>query len=74
MYGLNVHRAVLENGDRESGITIHYVNEEYDAGNIIFQAKCPVFEDDTPETLAERVHKLEYEHYPRIIEKLLKAH
>lgn len=74
MYGLNVHRAVLENGDRESGITIHYVNEEYDAGNIIFQAKCPVFSDDTPETLAKKVHKLEYEHYPRIIEKLLKTH
>ena len=71
MYGLNVHRAVLENGDSESGITIHYVNEAYDEGNIIFQAICPVHEDDTPESLAARIHELEHEHYPRVIEGLL---
>lgn len=73
MYGLNVHRAVIENGEKESGITIHYVNERYDEGNIIFQAKCPVKKDDTPESLAERVHKLEYEHFPRIVERLLES-
>ncbi|MGC9344938.1 MAG: phosphoribosylglycinamide formyltransferase, partial [Bacteroidales bacterium] len=62
MYGLNVHRAVIENGEKESGITIHYVNERYDEGNIIYQAKCPVKQDDSPESLAERVHQLEYEY------------
>lgn len=71
MYGMNVHRAVLENGEKESGITIHYVNENYDEGEIIFQARCPVKEGDTPESLAERVHALEYQHYPQVIESLL---
>jgi len=71
MYGLNVHKAVIDNHETESGITIHYVNEKYDEGNIIFQAKCPVKADDTAETLAERVHKLEYENYPGVIEKIL---
>ena len=72
MYGLNVHRAVIENKDDESGISIHYVNKVYDEGNIIFQSRCRVDADDTPETLAEKVHKLEYEHYPRVIEGLIR--
>ena len=71
MYGMNVHKAVVENKERESGITIHYVNENYDEGQIIFQAKCPVNETDTPENVASNVHKLEYEFFPTIIEKLL---
>lgn len=71
MYGMHVHRAVLEAGETESGITIQYVNAEYDAGDYVFQAKCPVLAGDTPETLAERVHQLEYRHYPEVIEELL---
>ncbi len=71
MYGLNVHRAVIENREKETGITIHYVNKIYDEGNIIFQTRCRVEESDTPESLAERVHKLEYKYYPEIIEKLI---
>ena len=71
MYGISVHSAVIRNKDKESGITIHYVNERYDEGSIIFQTRCPVLPDDTPETLAERVHHLEYIHYPGIIEKEL---
>jgi phosphoribosylglycinamide formyltransferase-1 len=71
MYGTRVHQAVIENGEKESGITIHYVNAEYDAGAIIFQAKCPVDSKETPESLAQKVHKLEYEHFPRVIEKVL---
>ncbi len=71
MYGHHVHEAVLASGDKESGITIHYVNEKYDSGDIIFQARCPVMPDDTPESLQERVHALEYEHFPRVVEMLL---
>jgi phosphoribosylglycinamide formyltransferase-1 len=71
MYGLHVHKAVLAGKEKESGITIHYVNERYDSGDIIFQAKCPVYETDTPEELANRVHELEYQHYPRVIEEIL---
>lgn len=73
MYGDKVHRAVISSHDRESGITIHYVNSRYDAGDIIFQAKCGVDESDTPESLAAKVHALEYEYYPKVIENLLKA-
>ena len=73
MYGMNVHRAVIENGEKESGITIHYVNENYDEGDIIFQATCEVNDADTPETLAEKIHALEYEHFPRIIENVIKV-
>ncbi|HOQ58658.1 MAG TPA: phosphoribosylglycinamide formyltransferase [Bacteroidales bacterium] len=72
MYGERVHEAVIQAGEKESGITIHYVNEHYDQGNIIFQAGCPVLASDTPSELARRVHELEYLHYPRIIDKLLK--
>jgi len=67
MYGLYVHEAVVAAGEKESGITIHYVNENYDEGKIIFQAKCPVFPDDSPEDVATKVHTLEYEHFPRVI-------
>ena len=72
MYGERVHETVIQAGEKESGITIHYVNEHYDQGNIIFQASCPVLASDTPSELALRVHELEYLHYPRIIDKLLK--
>ena len=71
MYGERVHRAVVENGERETGISIHYVNQEYDQGAIIFQAKVPVGPGDDPQSVAKRVHGLEYDHFPKIIEKLL---
>jgi len=73
MYGMNVHQAVIKNNEKETGITIHYVNQEYDQGNIIFQAKCPVNKDDTPETIAKKVHVLEYEHFPSIVEKIVSS-
>jgi len=69
-YGHKVHEAVIAAGDKESGITIHYVNNEYDSGDIIFQATCPVLSDDTPDSLAMRVHTLEYQHYPHVIEEV----
>lgn len=71
MYGDKVHRSVIENHETESGITIHYVNQHYDAGDIIFQARCRVESSDTAETLASKIHTLEYEHYPRVIEELI---
>ncbi len=71
MYGDKVHKAVIDAGEKVSGITIHYVNENYDEGAIIFQATCPVCESDTPDTLAEKVHALEYNHYPNIIEEVV---
>jgi phosphoribosylglycinamide formyltransferase-1 len=71
MYGMHVHEAVVAHSDTESGITIHYVNEYYDEGGIIFQATCPVLPADTPEDVAAKVHALEYKHYPPIIEKVL---
>jgi len=70
MYGMKVHQAVSETGDTESGITIHYVNANYDEGSIIFQTTCPVFPSDTPETIAEKVHALEYEYFPKVIEDI----
>jgi phosphoribosylglycinamide formyltransferase-1 len=72
MYGRHVHEAVIAAGEKVSGITIHRVNPHYDEGNIIFQATCPVEPGDTPESLAEKVHVLEYEHFPRVVEQLLK--
>lgn len=69
MYGINVHEAVLANKEEESGITVHYVNEKYDEGLIIEQVKCEVKKDDTPQTLAQRIHELEHLNYPRIIHK-----
>ncbi len=71
MFGANVHKAVLASKDKESGITIHRVNQEYDKGDIIFQATCPIIPGDTPDSLAARIHELEYQHYPRVIEELL---
>lgn len=71
MYGANVHKAVLASKDKESGITIHRVNPDYDKGKIIFQATCPILPKDTPETLAARIHELEHQHYPRVIEEVL---
>lgn len=72
MYGEHVHKAVIVAGDPVSGITVHYVNENYDEGNIIFQERCDVFLNDSPETLAARIHELEYKHYPQVIEKLVR--
>lgn len=71
MYGMNVHRAVIDSKEKESGITIHYVNKNYDEGTIIFQAKCKVTTEDTPETLAQKIHQLEQLHFPIIIEKVI---
>jgi phosphoribosylglycinamide formyltransferase-1 len=73
MYGVNVHKAVIDAGEGESGISIHLVNEHYDKGDIIFQARCPVLPNDNPETLAERIHALEYEFYPIVIERLVSS-
>lgn len=73
MYGHYVHEAVIAAGEKESGITIHYVNDHYDQGAIIFQAKCPVLPTDTPDDLAARIHELEYRYFPQIIaETILK--
>lgn len=72
MYGHFVHQAVINNNEKESGITIHYVNNEYDKGNIILQKTCPVLDTDTPDLLAERIHKLEHKHYPESISKIVK--
>lgn len=71
MYGMNVHKAVKENNETETGITIHYVNKEYDKGNIIFQAKCSIDKTDTPDDIAKKVHELEYEHFPKVIDQIL---
>jgi len=70
MYGMRVHEAVVAARDGESGITIHYVNENYDEGQIIFQARCPVFPSDTPDDVAAKVHALEYRYYPEVIERI----
>jgi phosphoribosylglycinamide formyltransferase-1 len=67
MYGDRVHEDVIRCSDKESGITIHYVNEQYDSGAVIFQAKCPVLPTDTPHDLATRIHALEYAHFPHVI-------
>lgn len=68
MYGNRVHEAVLAAGEKLSGITIHYVDEQYDHGTHLLQATCPVHRDDSPATLAARVHALEYRYYPQVIE------
>ena len=72
MYGQYVHEAVLQAGEVESGITIHYVDEHYDNGDIIFQTACPILDGDTPETIAQRIHQLEHLHYPRVVEEAVK--
>lgn len=71
MYGSIVHEAVINNKEKESGITIHLVDEEYDRGEHLLQKKCPVLQDDTPDTLAARIHQLEYEFFPKTIEEFL---
>lgn len=71
MYGIKVHEAVIANKDKESGITVHYVNEEYDAGEIILQARCAIDPADTPETLAKKIQQLEFEHLPKAVERFL---
>lgn len=71
MYGMKVHCAVVENGEKETGITIHYVNSRYDEGGMIFQAKTEVLPTDTPEMVAEKVHALEYEHFPKVVAQII---
>jgi phosphoribosylglycinamide formyltransferase-1 len=71
MYGMHVHKAVVENKESETGITIHYVNENYDEGNIIFQKSIPLSGNETPEEVADKIHELEQTHFPIIIEKIL---
>ncbi len=73
MYGMHVHKAVKEAGETETGITIHLVNEEYDKGRILEQASCKVTETDTPESIAEKVHQLEYAHFAQQIERYLQG-
>ena len=71
MYGAKVHEAVIAAGEKESGITIHFVNEHYDEGAAIFQATCNIDPTDTPEILASKIHELEYAHFPKQIDLLL---
>lgn len=71
MYGAKVHEAVIANKEKTSGITIHHVNEVYDEGKIIFQASCDIDANDTPDTLAHKIHELEYKHFPRVVEQFL---
>ena len=71
MYGDRGHEAVVAAGEKESGITIHYINEHYDEGNTVFQTACLVLPTDSPEDVAKKVHALEYEHFPRVIERVL---
>ena len=71
MYGMHIHRAVVDNKEKETGISIHYVNEHYDEGGIIFQANVALTDEDTPETVAEKIHELEQKHFPEIIHRIL---
>ncbi len=73
MYGHFVHEAVIKSGDKKSGITIHYVDECYDKGQTIFQAFCTVDPTDTADSLAAKIHELEYAHFPRLIDEVLKT-
>jgi len=72
LYGNYVHEAVLANKEKESGITIHYVDEIYDHGAVVYQIKCPVMEGDSPDSLAQRIHQLEHKHYPLVIEEFIR--
>ncbi len=72
MYGDRVHRAVVDAGDTKSGITIHYINENYDEGDILFQASCAVLPTDSPDDVARKVHELEYLYFPRVIEEAVR--
>ena len=71
MYGDNVHKAVIEAGEKETGITIHYVNEKYDEGEIIFQERFLIHPSDTAEIIAEKIHLLEHKHFPMVVERLV---
>ncbi len=71
MYGIKVHEAVIESGEKETGITIHYVNGHYDEGDIIFQTTTSVESDDTPQQIAKKIHELEHAYLPKIVEELL---
>jgi len=71
MYGQHVHEAVKANGDKETGITIHYVNPKYDEGQIIHQSKCTLTLTDTVEDITKKIHALEFEYFPKVIESLL---
>jgi len=71
MYGMHIHRAIVNNKEKETGISIHYVNEHYDEGGIIFQKNVALTEEDTPETVAEKIHELEQKYFPEIIEAVL---
>ncbi len=73
MYGQHVHQAVIKNREKKSGITIHYVNNKYDEGQIIFQSEIEISNGETPQSLAEKIHQHEYKYFPLIIEKLLTA-
>ncbi len=73
MFGNNVHKAVLENKEKETGITIHYVNEKYDDGQIIFQKAFPISSEETLTSLTEKIHELEHRHFPKVIENLLES-
>lgn len=68
MYGSKVHEAVKAAQEKETGITIHLVNEQYDEGTIVFQSKIPLLRADSPEQIAEKVHGLEYQYYPKVVE------
>lgn len=71
MYGMHVHRAIIENKETETGISIHFVNEHYDEGNVIFQKTVTLTGNETPEEIAEKVHQLEHQYFPEVIEKLI---
>ena len=72
MYGMHIHRAIVENKEKETGITIHFVNENYDEGAIIFQQSIILTGEETPEVVATKIHELEYKYFPEVIEKLMK--
>ena len=71
MYGKHVHQAVKDSGDSHTGITIHYVNENYDEGGIIFQAQVGIDSNDDPDSIAQKIHKLEHKHFPEVINQIL---
>jgi phosphoribosylglycinamide formyltransferase 1 len=73
MYGERVHQAVIESGDIKTGITVHFVNDHYDEGEVIFQDSFEISPDDTAESIAQKVHKLEYTHFPRVIEEVIRS-
>ena len=74
MYGSRVHEAVYAEGDKETGITIHYVDKYYDEGAVIFQVKVALDHQEVPERIAQKVHELEFEHYPKVIEQIFSSH